>query len=474
MKKIGSSKTQNICLLVGVGLLCLIILCALAFSNGEEVKAEATEFPEIVLSTADWTQAVTVTINYPESVTYRKYQTVWKQIPPYSIKDYEGPFVIDDEGETEIRAYYEAGQYIAQSITNIDKTKPTDLRASLQVNLRDQEKILLKVNTSDLHSGIKKVWLYGLEHVLENINGEYVVDFTNKAVGKSFTIVAEDNAGNQNTLSFTYSVFDYITEIRYLATLYESLDNGSQYTTKLWGEIEDTFSQLEMAFTVPYIDSSEVTSLEDRLMRQLEGQLKFSTEIKEILIGMDSIIRYGISEYALDAKKGSDIILSISNATFTEDKKSEYDLLLTTLSGYSSVKTIPIKLELKERDGEYINITGEMNIEFVKPKRYENVKLFYFNEQGTFREILTNERKGNINAKVNSDGIFFVVLDEETSQDSMFKNGYVINGKFYSYGLFWGVIAGGVALSVVVFFITYSLVSKRGRPKRLSRRLTRR
>lgn len=466
---------KRVCVMVGIIMLCLIGLCSIFADGDKGVSAEALGgLPEIILSTEDWAKSVTVTINYPDSITYKKYQTVWKKTQVTSaIKDYEGPFEIADEGETEIRAYYESGQYLTRSITNIDKTKPTDLRASLEVNLRSPERVLLKVNTTDLHSGIKKVWLFGLGHTLENRNGEYVVDLTHKAVGKSFTIEAEDNAGNTNSTSFTYSVFDYTTDIRELANLHDELGDGSRYTAKLWGEIEDTFSELEMGFMVPYIDNSEINSLEDKLMRQLEGRFKFNTEIKEVLIGMDSNIRYGISEHALSAKKGSDIVLYISNANFTEDKKTEYDLLLNTLSGYSAIKTIPIKLELKERNNEYIKITGEMNIAFTKPDGYENIKLFHCSDQGTFKEILTNELNGNINAKVSSDGIFFVVLDETTSRDARFENGYIINGKFYSYGLFWGIIAGGIVLSGVVFIVTFTLVSRRGRPKGVAHRLTR-
>ena len=114
-----------------------------------------------------------------------------------------------------------------------------------------------------------------------------------------------------------------------------------------------------------------------------------------------------------------------------------------------------------------------MNIAITKPDGYENIKLFHCSDQGTFKEILTNELNGNINAKVSSDGIFFVVLDETTSRDARFENGYVINGKFYSYGLFWGIIAGGIVLSGVVFIVTFTLVSRRGRPKGVAHRLTR-
>jgi hypothetical protein len=112
-------------------------------------------------------------------------------------------------------------------------------------------------------------------------------------------------------------------------------------------------------------------------------------------------------------------------------------------------------LELSEKTGEEVSLSGSMNIDFLIPEGCTNVKLFDL-EEGVFEEVILAVSGERRTGRVFSDGDFFLVVDLDSMQGT--RNGYVINGRYYSLELFWGTIGGIAGLLVLAFFIPFFLI----------------
>ncbi len=417
-------------------------------------KAYAADLPLIEVDTEEWAAKVTVSISYPEALSQKRYKIIRNGVEGEFI-NYVTPFDIVNEGENTIRAYYSDTQYVSRIISNVDKTPPTVPTITIDVNLNSTRNIVVLVQSSDTKSGINAVRVLPYDYPLVKIEGGYEIDLTQKTMGENFAIEVSDAVGNKRVSStMYYSVYNFVDEIREYSNIYNELGDGTQYTVARWAEIVSKFSALEMAFKAPIIDSSEVNALKLQIDELCLGEFEYSILIVETLIGMDSNITYALTPENLSAPLGSKIVLEISNSLFTTEERTTYEQMLKTLSGYSKIRVFAINLELKEKGGESVTLDGTMNIEFLLPYGYNEIK-FYDLEDGIFTEVQLAVSSGGRSARVESDGDFFIVAQAEDAQE---QAGYIIGGKLYSYGLFYGTIGGILGLLIIAFFTTYLLI----------------
>lgn len=433
----------------------IVFLSCLKVAN---IEAHADEIPVITVSTEEWNRSVSVNISYPSSVLFPKYRTVKNGI--YSdIKSYNNPFDINTEGETEVQAFYSDDQYVSKFVNNIDITPPAEPYVYLYINLMTEKNIVLQVRVTDAKSGIDRVAISVYGYQFEEQDGVFELNLSNITIGESFNIEIYDNAGNKRTHSgYYYSVFPYTAEIRNYASIFENLGDGSQFTPVRWADIISKFEDLEMSFQAPFVNSSEINSLKLEIDELIKGDISFSTRIEETLIGMDSDILYAVSVEDLDVLLGSEIVLEISNCFLTVEQKASYERNLVTLSGFSKINLISFNLSLREKTGASVVLIGGMNIDFKLPDGYLDVKLFDL-EDGVFTEIPLAVASGRRSARIYSEGAFFVVANADNPLGR--GNGYLIDGRYYSLGLFWGIIGGIIGLLTIVFFVTYFLISNK-------------
>ncbi|OQC12328.1 MAG: hypothetical protein BWX72_01976 [Firmicutes bacterium ADurb.Bin080] len=435
-----------------IGFLLIMVL----FRNSFWFESYALEVPTITLSEEDWAKSVSVSISYPESIAEPLYQTIKNGVES-EIKEYTEPFIISSEGDTEVRAFYESG-FISRTVSNVDITPPTEPEIYLDVNLMSEDKnIMLQVSASDLKSGVSSVNVAIFNYQFQRVEDYFELDMSDiTMIGDTFNIEIFDTVGNKRTYSgYYYSVYDYIEDIREYTQKFYSLGDGSQFTNARWAEIVSAFSNLEMAFKSPLIDSSEVNSLKNLIDDLSEGDISFSSRIVEPLIGMDSNILYAVSTENLNALLGSEIVLEVSNPVLSVQEKNDYKELLKTLSGFENIDLYCFKLELSEKTGEEVSLSGSMNIDFLIPEGCTIVKLFDL-EEGIFEEVPLAESGERRSGRVYSDGDFFLVVDLDSIEGT--RNGYTINGRYYSLELFWGTIGGIIGLLLLAFFIPFLLI----------------
>ena len=438
-------------LIIIIGFFFIMIL----FQSSIMIQACALDTPVISLSEEEWVKSVSVSISYPESIDEPSYQTIRNGVQS-EIKAYTQPFDISSEGDTEVRAFYESG-FVSRTVSNVDITPPTEPEIYLDVNLMSEDKnILLQVRASDLKSGLESVNVAVYNYQFQRVDDFFELDMSNITIGEIFNIELFDYAGNKRTYSgYYYSVYNYIDDIREFTQSFKNLGEGSQFTNARWAEIVSAYSNLEMAFKAPIIDTSEINSLEIQIEDLSEGEITFSSLIVEPLIGMDSNILYAVSAENLNALLGSDIVLEISNSILSVQERTTYKKILKTLSGYENIELYCFNLELSEKTGEEVSLSGSMNIDFLIPEGSTSVKLFDL-EEGVFEEVILAVSGERRTGRVFSDGDFFLVVDLDSMQGT--RNGYVINGRYYSLELFWGTIGGIAGLLVLAFFIPFFLI----------------
>ncbi|HOB64679.1 MAG TPA: hypothetical protein PKH08_05960 [Clostridia bacterium] len=412
-----------------------------------------TGVPTVTLSTTEYAQSVTVHIswgpNHDNPFVVKKYALITATNTVYD--DYEQPVIIDMEGEIELRVYYlENGEqkYITQTIGNVDKTPPSltvmQDTADVIVDIKAAANpVMFRIKATDMLSGIKSVYFKTGGNLTRIENGYYAAPIIDM---KTFTVVAEDNAGNKAEYFHNNDKLDFDT-IKEYNQKFLAL-NRSEYASGGWAAIEDACDALSMLLMDPMAQSSDIAVAARRIDTAITGEIRVTNSIAAIPPGLDGGVSFSLPPSATDALKGEKITIVFGKAS--GDSLSE---TAGKASGINKRKVYAFSISLRG-DSNAVSLTGGMSFNMPLPQGAVGGKI-YVSDGGQLKELSCEVEGGRIYAVTTAVGDFYLVAEMGGNE------GLYIGGRLYT----WGILGATAGIIVGVcgagFLVTYFVLKSR-------------
>lgn len=414
-----------------------------------------TGAPQISLSTEEYAKSVTLTIlwgaGYDDNpYAQKKYAIVTPSGTfPY---DYKGSIEITTEGEVQILVYYYedgAEKSVIQVVDNVDKTGPNlavmQDTASIVCNTMAEDPVVFLIKATDRLSGIKRVYFKTGGELAKLDNGYFSAPIMDMY---SFTVVAEDKAGNTAEYIYNNNYFDYETlkasNLKFLA-----LDRAD-YTIEGWANVEKACNALSMLLLDELAQSSDIAQKAREIDSAITGTITVTNRIGDIPAGLDGGIVFRLDPAATDALKGENVTILFSGA-----HNADLSSKAGTQSGFSKRKVYAFSLALHGESAE-VNLNGSMGFDMPLPESATDAKL-YANVGGELVELVSEIKDGRVFASTSTLGDMYLVAERGD------EGGFYIGAKFYSWkiiGITAGIIAG---VCLAGGAVTYIIMKKRAR-----------
>jgi hypothetical protein len=413
-----------------------------------------TGVPTISLSTVDFAKSVTVTVNWGTGYDDNPYAEKKYAIEtpggaiPYN---YTGPIVIDTEGTVVLRIYYyEDGErrYVTRVINNVDRTPPSLLlmqdSAKIECNVMAEDPVIFYIKAYDALSGINRVYFKTGGNLAKEQSGYYSAPILDMY---SFTVVAEDYAGNKTEYTYHNNYFDYNTVKAAHAAFLSAV--REEYTPAGWAAIEDACDALSSRLLDDMASSSDIAALKRDVDAAVAGTITIVNRISAVPSGLDEGAAYTLDPAATDALKGEIITIKL-------DKASSDSLAKTAAarSGYKKKKVYPFSITLSG-ESTPVHLTGSMAFNMSLPAGAINAKI-YVVKDGDLQEITASVTDGRIYAATSTLGDMYLVAEQEKSV------GLDIFGKTYSWTTLGITAASIVVVCAVGFVLSYMIFRRRG------------
>jgi len=413
-----------------------------------------TGVPIVALSTDDYAKSVTVTVNWgagydDNPFAEKKYAVETSQgAIPYN---YTGPIVIDTEGNVVLRIYYyEDGErrYVSQSIDNVDKTAPSLLlmqdTAKIECSVMAEDPVIFYIKAYDALSGVQRVYFKMGGDLVKQETGYYSAPILDM---HSFTLVAEDFAGNKTEYTYNNNYFDYET-VKAANAVFFSVTRV-EYTTAGWAAVEAACDALSSRLLDDMVSSSEIAQLKRAVDTAVAGSVTVANRIVAVPSGLDGGAVYSLDPAATDALKGEKVTIKLDKAADDSLSKSA-----GSESGYKKKKTYAFSITVSGETAA-VNLTGSMTFNMPLPAGALTAKL-YVVKDGALIEITSSVSDGRVYATTSTLGDMYMVTELEKSV------GLEIFGNTYT----WATLGITAAIIVVVcaigFFATSMIFKRRG------------
>ncbi|MDR0752057.1 MAG: hypothetical protein LBF12_05715 [Christensenellaceae bacterium] len=381
------------------------------------IKLEpATTFAKEVLVDIDWG-----VIDDP-SLIKKEYQFI---TPAATItRIYTEPFSVTLSTNVTIRAYYYVdGEklYVDSEISNVDSTPPNLVgvveNAQVFCDLTATIPILMKAHIVDAKSGIKRVYAKVVYYSgytgplivdLVSLPGDYyqldLMDLT------TFTLYAEDNAGNESSVVFGGMAYEYATITKY-NNIFKNLE------THLYSEagletVISAYHAVSAYINNPTVDTGYLQSLLINLDDAIKGISNISIQISDATgLEIPGVIDFEFKSDTFDMKRGDSLTVLIGTV-----KKSDTELanskqeVISTFSTSNNPMVVSFAIELSKNNTTPPNVVGKYTMTIMLPSDIEAYAIYLKKENKYIaQEVLLTDDLQNLIVLADGVGEFYIL-----------------------------------------------------------------
>lgn len=375
---------------------------------------------------------------------------------------YAGAFEISTEDAEVIAYYFENGteKSVSVVIENVDRTPPSSalLRESFSVtiDIREELPLTLSVRATDAKSGIKRVYIDGGAEFTMTGAGLYTLK--TDALG-TFSVVAEDNAGNTATYGYSNPLFDVNTMKEYSA-IYRNL-NLEDYTSDGVSDLNQTFYELGAYLLTDLPQNSEIEARKRACNNAVTGNIVINSVFADIPDKMGTA-SFSIPASSTSLKKGARAKIIIDTVKRTNEAISQKAALAASLAGYDNFDFYCFTIKLVDADGTEISVNGPIALYLTIPSGSDTASAYRLAADDAMPVAVASYVEDNrLIVDDSTIGEYYVLYETEAPE-----KGFTLNGRFYSYkliGITAGIIGGVAVIGIIATIVIANRDKKRAK-----------